>query len=72
MEKCPSGTFEVRGREDAKKFVAEEQAYDAAHKIRMAPPPRELTIPEHLILVYAKRNFRGARGAQRSPGRCTK
>ncbi|EGB06834.1 hypothetical protein JL722_410 [Aureococcus anophagefferens] len=51
------------GEPDAKSFVAEEAAFDAAHKIRMAPPPRELTIPEHLILVYAKRNFRGARGA---------
>ena len=53
----------VGGREDAKKFVAEEQAYDAAHKIRMAPPPRELLIPEHLILPYAKMNFTGGRGA---------
>lgn len=29
----------------------------------MAPPPRELLIPEHLLLSYAKMNFTGPRGA---------
>ena len=51
------------GRCDAENFVREEKAYDASNRIRMAPPPRELLIPEHLLLPYAKLNFTGPRGA---------
>jgi hypothetical protein len=51
------------GRDDAERYVKEEKAYDAQHRIRMAPPPRELLIPEQHILPYAKMNFTGPRTA---------
>ena len=57
--KIPDG-----GRDDADDFVRRQRVDADKNRVRLAPPPRELLLPEHLILPYAKHNFTAARGAR--------